>query len=456
MRAAQPRSSSLQLAALRRFVLGEPLPPHLEQSFRVYARHTTVRVTRVLAWFLLVCTLLSWPSDRLMFARDRSLQQAFFVFRATLAASLTGLLLALAGRAFREGRLAVVAIAAVTTLLGGMAGFSAGLMGGLDAPYFYTLYAFGGLTLIFFVGPWARLLIAGLFSGAACAGFFLPFPAHAESPHVWVVLAVLLTADLAYVVVGHVLYRFARTNQIQAAELEIANRKSEALLLNILPAAIAARLKEHQQPIADGFAEVSVLFADLAGFTPLSESLPPEGLVRLLNRVFSEFDRLADRHGLEKIKTIGDAYMVAGGIPRERPDHAEAVADMALDMLAVTRGLAEELGVPLRLRVGIHSGPVVAGVIGVRKFIYDLWGDTVNIASRMESHGVPGEIQVSAETARRLVGRFRLEPRGEIEVKGKGPMATCLLKGRLDAEVPDPRPAAASGTMGCTGYGGPS
>lgn len=175
-----------------------------------------------------------------------------------------------------------------------------------------------------------------------------------------------------------------------------------------------------------------MLFADIAGFTPLSDRLEPEEIVQMLNRVFSEFDRLADAHGLEKIKTIGDAYMVAGGIPTARPDHAEAVADLALAMLEAVDRLSKEMQAPLRLRVGINTGPVVAGVIGVRKFIYDLWGDTVNTASRMESHGVPGEIQLTEETARRLEGLFEVERRGAIEVKGKGQMTTFFVRARLE------------------------
>jgi class 3 adenylate cyclase len=170
------------------------------------------------------------------------------------------------------------------------------------------------------------------------------------------------------------------------------------------------------------------LFADIVGFTPLSAGLPPERVVAILDEVFSTFDALADEHGLEKIKTIGDAYMVAGGIPVPREDHCEAVADMALAMLAAcASGRVAEAGI--RLRAGIDTGPVVAGVIGRRKFIYDLWGDTVNTASRMESHGIPGSIQVTEAVHRRLCDRYRLEPRGTVDVKGKGPMATWVLIG---------------------------
>jgi class 3 adenylate cyclase len=206
--------------------------------------------------------------------------------------------------------------------------------------------------------------------------------------------------------------------------------RSEKLLLNILPKPIAERLKEGEQVIADGFADVTILFADIVDFTGLSARTTPQDLVMLLNKVFSAFDRLAQSHGLEKIKTIGDAYMVVGGLPNPQPNHAEAVAEMALDMHSETERLGKELGVPLALRIGINSGQVVAGVIGEQKFAYDLWGDSVNVASRMESHGVEHSTQLTENTYRRLTENYVCEARGTIDVKGKERMKTYLLKGR--------------------------
>ena len=206
--------------------------------------------------------------------------------------------------------------------------------------------------------------------------------------------------------------------------------QSESLLLNVLPKSIADRLKRDRGVIAQSHADVTVLFADLVDFTPFTQRTAPERVVSVLNEIFSAFDGLAERHGLEKIKTIGDAYMVAGGLPQPRPDHAEAVADMALDMRAEFGRLCTSLGLGLQLRIGIASGPVIAGVIGRHKFIYDLWGDTVNLASRMESNGLPGEIQVSEATYERLRGTFTFEARGEIDVKGKGRLHAYLLKAR--------------------------
>jgi class 3 adenylate cyclase len=216
----------------------------------------------------------------------------------------------------------------------------------------------------------------------------------------------------------------------QHLALQAEQEKSERLLLNVLPVPIAARLKESPDVIADGFAGVTVLFADIVDFTRLAGRLSPAEVVALLNRVFSAFDVLAQRHGLEKIKTVGDAYMVAGGLPIPRRDHAEAVAEMALDMKDAATRCGRDAGLPLAIRIGIDSGPVVAGVIGRSKFIYDLWGDTVNTASRMESHGIAGQIQVTGRTYGLLKERYELHERGELDVKGKGPMTTYILDGR--------------------------
>lgn len=215
---------------------------------------------------------------------------------------------------------------------------------------------------------------------------------------------------------------------VRARERALAD--SERLLLNVLPAPIAVRLKRSDQVIADGFPEATVLFADIVGFTGLSERLAPADVVLILDKVFTCWDELVARYGLEKIKTIGDAYMVAGGLPTPRGDHAEAVADMALEMNAELERCTADYDQRLMVRIGIDTGPVVAGVIGRSKFIYDLWGDTVNTASRMESHGIPGSIQVTERAHERLRDTFELSPRGLVEIKGKGTMATYLLLGR--------------------------
>jgi class 3 adenylate cyclase len=210
-------------------------------------------------------------------------------------------------------------------------------------------------------------------------------------------------------------------------ELQEEKATSERLLLNVLPAPIADRLKGGAEVIVDRFDAVTVLFADIVGFTKLSSTTSPEKLVTMLDELFSVFDRLAEQHGLEKIKTIGDAYMVVAGIPHPLADHAQAIAHMALDMLAAIEAYTKKHQTDLAIRIGAHTGPVVAGVIGKKKFIYDLWGDTVNTASRMESHGIAGRVHVSTATAELIKATFEVEARGPIDIKGKGVMETFLI-----------------------------
>jgi len=221
--------------------------------------------------------------------------------------------------------------------------------------------------------------------------------------------------------------------EIALGELNIEKERSESLLLNILPESIALQLKQSRNSIAEHFDEVTILFADIVGFTPLSARLQPIELVDFLNRIFSEFDELVEDLRLEKIKTIGDAYMVASGLPIRRPDHAEAIAEMALAMQQKVDAFRDSTHEDFQIRIGINTGMVVAGVIGTKKFIYDLWGDAVNVASRMESSGVPGQIQVTAATYDRLKDRYDFEPRGTIHIKGKGVMETYWLRGKKPA-----------------------
>jgi adenylate cyclase len=222
--------------------------------------------------------------------------------------------------------------------------------------------------------------------------------------------------------------------QVSRETLAAEQQKAEQLLLNILPAAIAGELMQTQVSVPQHFDEVTILFADIVGFTTLSHHLSPIKLVDLLNQIFSSFDGLAEQLGLEKIKTIGDAYMVAAGLPTPREDHAEAIAEMALAMQQVIASFKAESGEPIEIRIGINTGVVVAGVIGTKKFIYDLWCDAVNVASRMESSSEPNQIQVTAATYDRLKDRYRFEYRGPIAIKGRGEMETYWLRGhRPDA-----------------------
>jgi adenylate cyclase len=272
-----------------------------------------------------------------------------------------------------------------------------------------------------------------VFLGSGVAGELL----GAVSPTVpeWFTSTMLaLNVTVGGTVVFTLLALFAGQRRDALAALQVEQAKAENLLLNILPRSIADKLKAEPQTIADQFSSASILFADVADFTPVAERLPPAQVVGVLDHLFSHFDVLAERYGLEKIKTVGDCYMVAAGVPTPRTDHARALALMALDMQAAMRS-ADECGhLGLELRIGINSGPVVAGVIGRKRFLYDLWGDAVNTASRMESHGTTGRIQITRATKELLEDEFVCEPRGTIPIKGKGEMeAWYLVRRRADA-----------------------
>jgi guanylate cyclase len=276
-------------------------------------------------------------------------------------------------------------------------------------PLVFTIAALIAVAVVVAIEPAVPITVAGT---------------HWEAP--------VLAGNIASVVVFATVVALYYRRRVDHAQAEIAaeHARSESLLLNILPKETADRLKAGERIIADSADDVAVLFADLVGSTPLTRRIESQDLVAVLNRVFSSFDDLADEHGLEKIKTMGDSYIAVAGLPTPRPGHLVAAADMALAMRRVIRDHSLPGYEPLQLRIGLHTGSVVAGVIGKRKFSYDLWGDTVNIASRMESQGIPGEIQVTQEIRDRLDGMFDFEPRGTIEVRGEGPMATYLLKGR--------------------------
>ena len=229
--------------------------------------------------------------------------------------------------------------------------------------------------------------------------------------------------------------RTSRLSYLQRLVIQREHQESDRLLLNVLPAPVAARLKRGEV-VADHFDQVGILFADLHGFTPYSARKRPADVLRVLNQVFSAFDALTERYGLEKIKTLGDAYMVVSGLPSPRADYLEALADMALEMHAIMEGFHRSGLCNLQLRIGIHTGPVVAGIIGFKKFSYDLWGDTVNVASRMESFGVPGSVQVTRQVYHLQKTRYRFERRGRISVKGKGEMLVYLLTGCKDSPQP--------------------
>ncbi len=257
--------------------------------------------------------------------------------------------------------------------------------------------------------------------------FSQPFKLDA-SPAALKIMHMTTTVGMILIISALVLVLYLDINKAKKA-LYKEHKRSESLLLNILPTSIANRLKASPDAIAETFREASVLFADIAEFTALAGKLTPDDVVTVLNRYFTAYDELAEKHAVEKIKTIGDAYMAASGIPERRNDHAEALLGMASDMLRTTKQISSELGLDLEIRIGINSGPVTAGVIGKKKFIYDLWGDAVNIASRMESHGIPGRIQVGPGTYHLVKDKVGFEHRGRIGIKGKGDLDVYLVKG---------------------------
>jgi class 3 adenylate cyclase len=375
---------------------------------------SSLMATLAFAWVGTYAVLGLWLSAAIPFAYQLASGASLYTFARTRRYRL-----------FRTSQLlmSLTLPFALQWSLGGFASSSAVSLWALTCPVGALLFIGARQSVPWFVAFAALMAISGAIDPALSANA----PAIPNGVVVsFFVLNLLGVSCTAYVLLQY----FVGARERALAELAVERAKSERLLLNVLPASVASRLKESDEVIADGFDAATVLFADIVGFTPLAQVLPPAEAVVLLDRVFAGWDELARRRGVEKIKTIGDAYMVAGGLPAPREDHAEAIADLALEMGAEAERCAGASGVPLEVRIGIDSGPVVAGVIGRAKFTYDLWGDTVNTASRMESHGLPGAIQVTERTYERLRGRYELRRRGTIEVKGKGPMTTYLLVGR--------------------------
>ncbi len=263
----------------------------------------------------------------------------------------------------------------------------------------------------------------------AIGGGLDPFlPRDTNLPPLMVTTFFVLNIVAVSVIVFVLLHYFVAQRERAMRLLQREQERSEALLLNVLPQEVAEVLKSGAQTIADYHEEASVLFADIVGFTSLTERLSPASMIDLLNEIFSHFDSLVEELGLEKIRTIGDNYMVASGVPRPRTDHAQALARMALAMNEYAPEATSLADLPLKFRIGINSGPMIAGVVGHKKFQYDIWGDSVNIASRMESHGVPGKIQITRATYERIRDDFICAPRGSVSVKGKGEMETWYLE----------------------------
>ncbi|HJU83115.1 MAG TPA: adenylate/guanylate cyclase domain-containing protein [Holophagaceae bacterium] len=418
-----PGPGASRFPFLQRFI------DRIDQAATLEEDSEPLRLRKTLLIFLCAASLLVAPWG----ARHLSMLGLPIASRVALGfalVSLTALLLLLATKR--------VAFAAWLQLLGllvapfliqwEMGGFAAS-----GALVFWSLLA--PLCALVFLGPrWALPWFAAFALAVLAAAGLDRSPGADVQSVVLYAENILLVSTLAFIALRFFIIERDRAEALLARERD----RSERLLLNILPASIAARLKDEHMAFADGYTEVSILFADIVGFTKLSATMDPRRLVEVLNRLFSRFDTLCDQFGAEKIKTIGDAYMVCAGLPTPRADHAEALAGLALAMQTALEEHNREFGSDLSLRIGINSGPVVAGIIGLKKFIYDLWGDTVNLASRMESNGIPGRIQVSAATRERLKDLYAFEARGALDIKGLGATEAFLLvePARASRETP--------------------
>ena len=342
-------------------------------------------------------------------------------------ATVIGLAAISRGHSFRAFQISQVTLMTLLPFvlqwtIGGYAASSAvslwALVAALGAVFF--LGAKGAIR--WFVAFCALTLISAIIDPAVAA---VAHPPPASVRTAFFALNVVGVATTAYLIVQY----FVRQREAAIVALDAERHRSDELLRNILPETIAAQLKDGATVLADAHPAVTVLFADIVDFTRYADRTPPADVVRVLDTVFRAFDDVADRHELEKIKTIGDAYLLVGGLPEPRADHVDAVARAALELVEASRSVTIDGGAPLQIRIGIDTGPVVAGVIGRKKFSYDLWGDTVNTASRMESSGVSGRINVTARVESALRGRFDFEPRGEIVIKGKGAVPAYFLLG---------------------------
>ncbi len=329
----------------------------------------------------------------------------------------------------RFGQLLLTLIfpALLMLVMGGFINSSGVILWSLTSPVGAMLFAGRRQAALWFVGFLALVLVAGLLELGILPVVLAPAPEL--DPHLITTFFILNAIGPSVVVFLLVAY-FMRQRDASRELLLLEQARSERLLLNVLPQSIALRLKAGEEKIAECIDDASVLFADIAGFTPLSAELGAEQVVDLLNDIHSAFDAIVERRNLEKIRTIGDGYMVASGVPVPRPDHAHALVDAALEMLAFVRAWDSPYAARVHYRIGINSGAIMAGVIGRAKFSYDVWGDPVNVASRMESHGLSDCIQVSEATYQLIKDDFITRPRGAIEIKGKGEMRTWFVLGR--------------------------
>ena len=364
-----------------------------------------------------------WGAAYLLLGEQRAglipLSYAVISFLSFLHFSLTG-----SYRFFRSSQLILILLLPFFLMLslGGYVNSSAVILWSLLSPLGALFFAEQHSSPRWFVAYLALVILSG---------FLQPYVRLANLiPGSLIIAFFVMNIGAVSLIVFLMLYYFIGQKNLAYSLLHQEQERSENLLLNVLPAEIASRLKGGEQTIADHYESASVLFADLVGFTPLAAELPPVKMVELLNEIYSHFDSLVEKYQVEKIRTIGDSYMIASGVPRLRPDHAQVLAGLALELNDYLDAYPPVRDRRMTFRIGINSGPLIAGIIGRKKFSYDVWGDTVNTASRMESHGEPGKIQIAAATSELIKDEFICESRGQIDVKGKGLMDTWYLLGK--------------------------
>ena len=396
--------------------------PDAEREFRAYDDAAGLRQARIAVWVAVFFVVVYGGVDFLVVGSGDAEAAAVIRFAiATPALLVAAVLVRRAAFVARHLQLcAVVLVGFIMVLLGTVLARTADL----PATYVHTS---GTVTLIGAIGLLRMRMHATGAAVAIYAAVSLTLPRGTDQLET--IVAPTIGLSTIAVIVGYALERLRRTAFERQRAVELERARSEELLFNVLPVPIAQRLRTEPGAIADSAPSVSVLFSDIVGFTPVSEALPAEELVGLLDTMFREFDALCDLRGIEKIKTVGDAYMAVAGLPVPDENHAASLAELALDMQRTLTRLSPSWPSPIAMRIGIASGPVVAGVIGQRKFTYDLWGDTVNTASRMESHGRPHRIQVSEATHALLEDRYMFSDPQVVDVKGKGPMTTYFLLG---------------------------
>lgn len=421
---------------IERYVLLSDRPDEAEQEFRDYIHDLASQLIYAVLVIAAVFVLISWPTDYVFF--DRAEIHQFYVrWRSFTLMAIATVLIAYHVSDYVERHFVGIVLSAL--LIENFAtAYFIGEITSPSEPWFHVIYvtAFYSVFLPADLGVRSAVTITLPLSWAV--GFAGLRPEYYDYPYYGFVGIIALCVISISIMLGHAVFAAFRENYFRNKELSKAQQelqdeqeKTENLLLNILPETVADRLK-HGEDVAENFENVTVLFADIVKFTPLAQKLPPDEVVSMLDDIFSEFDGLVAEHGVEKIKTIGDEYFAAAGIPEPVDDHALRMAELACSMQEAITQYERKEGVPFKLRIGLNSGTVMAGVIGERKFVYDLWGDTVNIGSRMESQGEPGQIQVTPETKRLIEqqassDRFQFEERPPLTIKGAGEMTPYFL-----------------------------